>query len=527
MATPYSRAGTGEITTIPRAGVISTTTAGFFSKQEFTALKKTLAELDNKAPSTLRALVEKQSLTAADKEALKAVGIGTDETALQNARTIQAEVTRLGGGAPEVFLRGAGGRPIFPEDLDATTRELRGVINKLTPAQTTELKDLLTGGEQIIKDKQLGSLLARSGLSESGYIIGQDLQLMGPELAQNLRTEFAAAAQVGIEKAATVTMANSGIAKQAFAKVAPKLGTVSKYAPMLTVVDVGYETYAEDGSFINKDGSLGHKGERLAAASVSAAANLGTGAMLTSGTMTVGGTVVAGTTTGVAEATAAGAVVTDGVMAGGVAGAATVAAPVVLVAAATYATAKTAELAIQNRRSYEGLDKDTSTFFQATRFAERPSGTNLSIYNFRNLPAVLYVSQHMRDDQLSAPLKRTPSGTVMDADFRKLDMSNPKNLREFERAIALEVNKQQQIMRDNDSALPRWVRSGDSVTKYNLANVALKQLRAAQGELVMYKKELETCDGAPDAAHNAGSVKQARPPAPATTLKPPTSSLKA
>src|ERR1700722_13628390 len=115
MPDPYVLKGKGEITTIPKPGVVSGTTDAFFSKQEYTTLKSELAALEKKAPATLNALMQNRPLDKADVEALKAAGIDTGAQALANARAVREQVVALKVAEPEVFLRGAEGRPVKPE----------------------------------------------------------------------------------------------------------------------------------------------------------------------------------------------------------------------------------------------------------------------------------------------------------------------------------------------------------------------------------------------------------------------------
>ena len=63
-----------------------------------------------------------------------------------------------------------------------------------------------------------------------------------------------------------------------------------------------------------------------------------------------------------------------------------------------------------------------------------------------SLPAVGYVSKFMRDDHLSGAVARTRDGYIKD--LRQLDLSDPKNLEEFSRAIDAEVKRQREILKD-------------------------------------------------------------------------------
>jgi membrane protease subunit (stomatin/prohibitin family) len=70
-------------------------------------------------------------------------------------------------------------------------------------------------------------------------------------------------------------------------------------------------------------------------------------------------------------------------------------------------------------------------------------------------------------------------------------MSLPQNLREYERALNAEIERQTAIKTANDSYMPRWLRGGDSVDKYNVADIELQHLLGAKEELAMFRRDLQ------------------------------------
>jgi hypothetical protein len=225
---------------------------------------------------------------------------------------------------------------------------------------------------------------------------------------------------------------------------------------------VAYEVYSENG--------LEHKGERAAAGLVSAGVNIGLG----------GAAATAGETaalTGVAGAT--GATV------------AAAAAPVALSVIAAGATAKTADLAIENRRVYEALDRDTARDAAPQKVRNRLDDAKPSMLDYKHIAAMRGVTALMRDGALHASglIERFAASGRM-RNLAVLDMTDPVNLAEYERALNEEIARQQTIMTANDSFLPRWIRHGDSVNRYNFAAGELENLLGAREELAMLRQDI-------------------------------------
>jgi hypothetical protein len=226
---------------------------------------------------------------------------------------------------------------------------------------------------------------------------------------------------------------------------------------------VAYTVYREQG--------LTHKGERAAADLAATGLNIGLG----------GAAATAGETaalTGVAGATGATVV--------------TAAAPVALSVVAAGATAKMADLAIENRRAYEALDRDTARDAAPQKIRKRVEGEKPSIIDYKHLAGMREVTAHMRDEALrtTVPIERfAGSGAVKN--LRAIDLTEPQNLAEYERALNTEIEQQLAVMMANDSALPRWMRHGDSVNRYNFADGELQNLLGAKEELAMFRQDVQ------------------------------------
>jgi hypothetical protein len=230
-----------------------------------------------------------------------------------------------------------------------------------------------------------------------------------------------------------------------------------------TLGAVAYEVYREE--------SLTHKGERAGAGVAAAGLNIALGGAGASATE-------AAAITGVAGATGATVI--------------TAAAPVVLSVAAAATTAKVADLAIENRRAYEALDRDLAREAAPQKIRNRPEGEKPSIIDYKHLCGMRSVTAHMRDEalQVSVPIERfKESGRIRNVNA--IDMTAPQNLREYERALTIEIARQRTILEANDSYLPRWLRGGNSVSQYNDAHYELENLRGAQEELALFRQDVQ------------------------------------
>jgi len=247
-------------------------------------------------------------------------------------------------------------------------------------------------------------------------------------------------------------------------KLSPTIVSAGSHAGnAATLGAVAYEVYREE--------SLTHKGERAAAGVGSAGINIALAGAAATTTETAA-------LTGVAGATGATVI--------------TAAAPVVLSIAAAATTAKVADLAIENRRAYEALDRSTARQAAPQKIRNRPEGEKPSLLDYKHLCGMREVTAHMRDEalQADAPIERTKDSRRI-RNLAAIDMTAPQNLREYERALNTEIARQRAILEANGSYLPRWLRGGQSVSQYNDANYELQNLRGAQEELAMFRRDLE------------------------------------
>jgi len=267
-----------------------------------------------------------------------------------------------------------------------------------------------------------------------------------------------------------------------FERAGMRFGTVASIAA------IAYEVHQEEG--------IGHKAERTGAGVVSAGVNMALG----SAAATAGETAAL---TGVAGATGATVIAA--------------AAPVALSVAAAAATAKVADLSIENRRAYERLDRDLARDALPAKIRNKPDTEKPSLLDYKHLGAMLGVTAHLRDGSLHATgrIERfAGSGRMRNPGV--IDMTDPVNQAEYERALNEEIDRQRRIMEANDSLLPRWMRHGESVERYEFADGELKNLLGAKEELALlrqdvqrYNEQLAAAPGFNSAA--AGAPAQAEP----------------
>lgn len=244
-------------------------------------------------------------------------------------------------------------------------------------------------------------------------------------------------------------------AKAAGQTFAPVLeGAVSKANIATTGLLSAYEVAKEEGNFIDtaSDGSksLGNKGEKAVAMGATLA--------------TAGGLAAAG------------------VGSGGI-------------VPATIAVTVAGDAVIEQRRSWKEMEASVDEY-------NRPSENKNSIPDraaglpdyrqYGHISGVLrQVSGDMDNANLAAPLDRDGGNMITPAGLGKLDMSNPKNIAEFERALDINIRRQQGIVADTGSVLPDWARYDDKAGTHFLAGASLGSLQAAKTELQWYKQELQ------------------------------------
>ena len=115
-------------------------------------------------------------------------------------------------------------------------------------------------------------------------------------------------------------------------------------------------------------------------------------------------------------------------------------------------------------------------------------------------------SAGMRDEALhtTLPVERfAGSGAIKN--LGAIDMTRAQNLAEYERALNAEIERKRGIVAANGSYMPRWLRGGDSVDKYNDANGELQNLLGAKAELAMFRQDLRRYND----QHPAGEIVKA------------------
>lgn len=295
-----------------------------------------------------------------------------------------------------------------------------------------------------------------SGLSRTAGAAGVGMAAVGLNnaLANKDRT---GAAIAGADLAVSTADLAADTAKSLGKNVPGALGKAfAKANVAVTVADGIYQ--------VSQEKTVEHKLERAAAVTATAGTGIGIG------------TVAAGIGAAGTAATAA-----------------TVAAPVV----AAVAVGVTADAAIDARRAWSNYEKIASeNRAQPTKNENMKLHNDTgapSIYRFKNLPAALTeVSRDMNDRNMGNTAPRTKDGIIDLTQQRKLDMMDPRNRAEFEKALNHNIDKQSKIIKDNESVLPNWTRifSTDEVAKMEMAKMKLEQLQAAKTEFEMFKKDV-------------------------------------
>src|SRR5947209_12869911 len=244
-----------------------------------------------------------------------------------------------------------------------------------------------------------------------------------------------------------------------------------------TVGAVAYEVYREE--------SLAHKGERAGAGVAAAGVNIALGGAAASAAETAAITAVAGGT---------GATVI------------TAAAPIILAGVAAGVTAKAADLAIETRRAYEELDRSIAEEAAPRKIRNRNDAEKPSFIDYKHLVGLREVTAGMRDQALhtTVPIERFAGSDVI-KNLRAIDMSEPQNAAEYERALNAEIERKRATIAANGSYMPRWLRGGDSVDKYNVAEIELQNLLGAKAELALFRKDVRRYND----QHPAGEIVKA------------------
>lgn len=274
----------------------------------------------------------------------------------------------------------------------------------------------------------------------------------------------------------------SGTAEAVVAATGKGLTTAGKFIPganiALTVADGVYQ--------ISKEQTTEAKVERGVVVTATAGTGIALGAAAATPAVAGGiGTTVAALGGGAATVTAA-----------------TVAAPVVLTAAAVVAVGYTGNAALESKRAWDNVDKMIEESGRPQRRESYKSEDGKpSILGYKHIAFQLRQhSEHLMSGNMNgvAGLERDNNGRFKIQDIKKIDMRDPKNIAELERVLAAEIAKQDKIIRDNDSVVPKGLRlfSGNSVDRMTNAQMERAGMAGALQEIQMYRKELQEYDAA-------------------------------
>ncbi|TAL27082.1 MAG: hypothetical protein EPN97_18155 [Alphaproteobacteria bacterium] len=352
-----------------------------------------------------------------------------------------------------------------PESSPAKTAQTSKFVPEATPAETPTAPKVRPGVGNA-GAAGVGLVLGAKGLHdaiESGDTVG------GAIATTNIATSTAQATE-GILTAA--------------GKSAPLLTKAGKFIPGVnvgvTLVDGAYQ--------ISKEDTPEHMAERATAMAATATTAIALGTA--TATATEAGVITAGVT----------GVLGTGAAATGTAAVVAAAAPVVLTVAAVGAVAYTGEKAIEAKRAWDDVDRTIAENGAATKRQNYKSDDGKpSVLGFKHIAVMmLQHSEHMKNENMNGTgsLERNQKGRFKIEDFKKIDMRDPKNIAELERVLKDCIAKEDKIIKDNDSILPRWIRSSDSADKMTMAQMERADLVGAMQELEMYKKELKAYDAA-------------------------------
>lgn len=378
--------------------------------------------------------------------------------------------------------------PHIQVNASAAGNPVTGTASRFIPETPPPETHVTTGPRQ--------SRIGGTGASSLGLVLG----------AQGLSDaiESGDGVQAGLAGANVVT-SGVEVAETIVGRSAPLLKGAGKFVPGvnvgLTLLDGAYQVAKED--------TAEHKAERATVVTATAATALTVGAATTAqaGAITAGVTGILGT----------------GAAATGTAAVVAVAAPVVITVAAAGAVAYTGNAAIEAKRAWDDVDRTIAENGAATKRRNYKSDDGKpSVLGFKHIAvSLLHHSEYMKNENMNGTggLERDAKGRFKIGDFRQIDMRDPKNIAELERVLKESLAREEKIIKDNDSILPRWMRGSASADKMTMAQMERADLVGALQELEMYKKELRDYDAAhPDdpATTPPGGARKppARQPAP-------------
>jgi len=248
----------------------------------------------------------------------------------------------------------------------------------------------------------------------------------------------------------------------------------------------------------------------------------------------------------------------------GLTGASAAVAPVVLAAGAVYVADKGVQKVMDDRKSYQSWEKGVEAEKKPLRDTPAVAGRAPEPADYRHLMgAMRESSDNIRYEKIeNTPVKRGPITIHLDADGRpglsqqqidgvnslnrgaeksrigggefqhksshdagfllKVDLTKPQNLKEMGNAIDVEISRQKQIMGDNESSVPAYLRTsagvlkdltasgGRSAQEYMEAKEKVAWLQSGRAELTQYQNDLKTYNDSKAAPAQAAQIASAR-----------------
>lgn len=260
----------------------------------------------------------------------------------------------------------------------------------------------------------------------------------------------------GIAIAATDVVVNSTQAAAPYVKAASVYsGALNKAGFAVMAVDGAYQIYKEEG--------VDHKLQRAGAVTVNTAAGLGL-ATLTSAVVTAAGV------------TSANALL--------------VAAPLAVAVGGGVATAAITEAAIETTRIYEKEDKR----FEAGKIDAQFRTVKTDTIGDETVKVPqMEAHKHLAAVRQQLAIYRPDckiDGFDVRTDFDKIDFSKEKNRLAYSAALYDAEIAAREEQKKHESRLPRWLRSGESMDKYNAASSDLAMFEAARDEFRVFDIEM-------------------------------------
>lgn len=411
-----------------------------------------------------------------------------------------------GGGASGANASGSSGQnpPTNAAEATAVTAAVAEKVVKtaVNPGEQGPTASKFMGDPKASGNIEPGGVAPHNNIGGAGAgVVG--LVLSGQGLHDAVKSGDKVEMTLAGTNLATATAQTTESVLAATGESLPVLSKATKFVPGLNIA----ATIADGAYQISKEDTTEHKVERGTVVAATAA----TGIAL--GTATATAAEAGVITTGVASVIGTGAVAT------GTAAVVVAAAPVVATAAAVTAVAYTGQKAIEAKRAWDDVDKTIAENGAATKRQNYKSDDGKpSVLGFKHIAVMmLHHSDEMKDANMNgtAGLQRDQKGRFKIDDFKQIDMRDPKNIAELERVLNAGIAKEDKIIKDNDSFVPKGWRifSTKAVEKQTDAQMEQADLKGALQELQMYKQELKDWDAShPNDPATTGVAAQTSPP---------------